>query len=68
MKEYEIALVIIVKQRGVDASDAEDHIIANMQLKRGQSFNSPHPLNGAEEAGAAMLVVGPTVVMTKLTQ
>ncbi len=63
-----MALVIIVKQRGVDANDAEDRIIANMELKRGQSFTSPHPLNGAEEAGSATLMVGPLVVMSKLTQ
>lgn len=68
MNEYEIALVVIVKQRGVDADDAEDRAISNMVLKRGQSFTSPQPLNGSEEAGSASLVIGPTVIMTKLIQ
>lgn len=65
MNEYQIALVVIVNQRGADASDAVDRAIANLSLKEGQRFTSPQPLHCGDEAGSAEILRRPTVIMTK---
>lgn len=65
MNDYQIALVIVVNQRGADASDAVDRVIANMSLHEGCRFTSPQPQPYAAQAGPACLSSRATVIMTK---
>lgn len=68
MNSFDIALTIIVRQRGADMSDAVDRAIDNLELREGNTFTaSGHPVPYAAEAGPASLLQRPWCVMAKAT-
>lgn len=68
MRVFDIALTIIVRQRGTDMDDAVDRAIDNLELREGNTFvASGHPVPYAAEAGPASLLQRPLIVMAKAT-
>jgi hypothetical protein len=65
MNEYEIALIVIVRQRGADASDAANRAVLNLGLREGDKLRSPERSNCDAEAGPVMVVSRPNVIMAK---
>jgi hypothetical protein len=68
MNEYEIALAVVVRQRGADLSDAIDRAIFNLRLRQGYELMCPEPSNCAAEAGPATVVRDPYVIMGRATR
>lgn len=67
MNEYEIAVFVIVKQRGADASDAVDRALFNLRLRHGAELRNPEPSHCGDEAGPVIVVRAPEVIMVKST-
>lgn len=61
MTDYEIALVLLVRQGGVDATDAVNRALANLLLEPGGTANR---LANAPPGGAQILR-RPTIIMTR---
>lgn len=67
MNEYEIALVVIVKQRGADLSDAVERAMFNLRLREGDTLMNPEPSNCGAEAGPVTVLRRPSLVMGRAT-
>jgi hypothetical protein len=65
MMEYDIALVVTVRQWGADANDAADRALLNLGLSPGTQLRSPEPSNYGAEAGPVRVLSPPQVIMIK---
>lgn len=61
MNEYDIALVIHVRQRGVDQTDAFNRVVGNMALYEDNQFTSTTVFG--DESGVTTLVRQPQVAL-----
>ncbi len=61
MKEYEVAILIVVRQRGVDPADAVNRIVENLSLWQGNEFANSF----GTEAGVTTLLRESYVALAK---